>query len=57
MVTTEPVAIVGIFEAGHYLVYSLAEHFRLAVSMRSMMRLDDFLYSRTSVNPPTNLQK
>lgn len=30
-VTTEPVAIVGIFEAGHYLVYSLAEHFRLAV--------------------------
>ena len=30
-VTTEPVAIVGIFEAGHYLVYSLAGHFRLAV--------------------------
>ena len=30
-VAAESVAVVGILEAGHYLVYPLAEHFRLAV--------------------------
>ena len=30
-VAAEPVAVVGILKAGHYLVYPLAEHLRLAV--------------------------
>lgn len=30
-VAAQPVAVVGILKAGHYLVYPLAEHLRLAV--------------------------
>ena len=65
-VTTEPVAIVGIFEAAiiwYILWRSISvwlcitigsqRGFLIQDSMRSMMRLDDFSYSRTSVNPPS----